>query len=84
MSGGEAIEIQRNFDRINSVLQYINSSNTLDENMSYWTSTQKGSDTVWGIRMGDSTLILIEYYITIPGTSINGTNAAFPIYSLYD
>ena len=82
MSGGEAIEIQRNFDRINSVLQYINSSNTLDENMSYWTSTQKGSDTVWGIRMGDSTLI--EYYITIPGTSINGTNAAFPIYSLYD
>lgn len=84
MSGGEAIEIQRNFDRINSVLQYINSSNTLDENMSYWTSTQKGSDTVWGIKMGDSTLILIEYYITIPGTSINGTNAAFPIYSLYD
>ena len=82
MSGGEAIEIQRNFDRINSVLQYINSSNTLDENMSYWTSTQKGSDTVWGIRMGDSTLI--EYYITIPGTSINGTSAAFPIYSLYD
>ena len=82
MSGGEAIEIQRNFDRINSVLQYIYSSNTLDENMSYWTSTQKGSDTVWGIRMGDSTLI--EYYITIPGTSINGTNAAFPIYSLYD
>lgn len=82
MSGGEAIEIQRNFDRINSVLQYINSSNTLDENMSYWTSTQKGSDTVWGIRMGDSTLF--EYYITIPGTSINGTNAAFPIYSLYD
>lgn len=82
MSGGEAIEIQRNFDRINSVLQYINSSNTLDENMSYWTSTQKGSDTVWGIRMGDSTLI--EYYITMPGTSINGTNAAFPIYSLYD
>ena len=82
MSGGEAIEIQRNFDRINSVLQYIYSSNTLDENMSYWTSTQKGSDTVWGIRMGDSTLI--EYYITIPGTSINGTSAAFPIYSLYD
>lgn len=82
MSGGEAIEIQRNFDRINSVLQYINSSNTLDENMSYWTSTQKGSDTVWGIIMGDSTLI--EYYITIPGTSINGTSAAFPIYSLYD
>lgn len=82
MSGGEAIEIQRNFDRINSVLEYINSSNTLDENRSYWTSTQKGSDTVWGIRMGDSTLI--EYYITIPGTSINGTNAAFPIYSLYD
>lgn len=82
MSGGEAIEIQRNFDRINSVLQYINSSNTLDENMSYWTSTQKGSDTVWGIRMGDSTLF--ESYITIPGTSINGTNAAFPIYSLYD
>ena len=82
MSGGEAIEIQRNFDRINSVLQYINSSNTLDENMSYWTSTQKGSDTVWGIRMGDSTLI--EYYITLPGTSINETNAAFPIYSLYD
>ena len=82
MSGGEAIEIQRNFDRINSVLQYIYSSNTLDENMSYWTSTQKGSDTVWGIIMGDSTLI--EYYITIPGTSINGTSAAFPIYSLYD
>ena len=82
MSGGEAIEIQKNLNRINSVLQYINSSNTLDENRSYWTSTQKGSDTAWGIRIGDSTLF--ESYITLPGTSINGTNAAFPIYSLYD
>ena len=82
MSGGEAIEIQKNFNRINSVLEYINSSNTLDENRLYWTSTQKGSDTAWGIRMGDSTLF--ESYITLPGTSINGTNAAFPIYSLYD
>lgn len=82
MSGGEAIEIQKNFNRINSVLKYINSSNTLDENRSYWTSTQKGSDTAWGIRMGDSTLF--EVYITLPGTSIMGTNATFPIYSLYD
>lgn len=82
MSGGEAIEIQRNFDRINSVLRYIKSSNTLDENRSYWTSTQKDSDTVWDIMMGDSTLS--ESPITIPGTSINGTDAAFPIYSLYD
>ena len=82
MSGGEAIEIQKNFNSINSILQYINASNTLDENRTYWTSTQKGSDTVWGIRMGDSTLI--QYYITIPGTSIIGTNTAFPIYSLYD
>ena len=82
MSGGEAIEIQKNLNRINPVLQYINSSNTLDENRSYWTSTQKGSDTAWGIRMGDSTLF--EFYITIPGTSVMGTNAAFPIYSLYD
>lgn len=82
MSGGEAIEIQKNFDRINSVLEYINSSNTLDENRTYWTSTQKGSDTAWGIRMGDSTLF--ESYITLPGTSIMGTNATFPIYSLYD
>lgn len=82
MSGGEAIEIQKNFNRINSVLEYINSSNTLDENRSYWTSTQKGSDTAWGIRMGDSTLF--ESYITLPGTSVVGTNATFPIYSLYD
>lgn len=82
MSGGEAIEIQKNFNRINSVLQYINSSNTLDENRSYWTSTQKGSDTAWGIIMGDSTLF--ESNITLPGTSIIGTNTAFPIYSLYD
>lgn len=82
MSGGEAIEIQKNFNRINSVLQYINSSNILDENRSYWTSTQKGSDTAWGIRMDNSTLF--EFYITLPGTSVNGTNAAFPIYSLYD
>lgn len=82
MSGGEAIEIQKNLDRINSVLEYINSSNTLDENRSYWTSTQKGSDTAWGIRMGDSTLF--ESYITLPGTSVMGINATFPIYSLYD
>ena len=82
MSGGEAIEIQKNLNRINSVLEYINSSNTLDENRSYWTSTQKGSDTAWGIRMGDSTLF--ESYITLPGTSVMGTNATFPIYSLYD
>ena len=82
MSGGEAIEIQKNLDRINSVLQYINSINTLDENRSYWTSTQKGSDTAWGILMGNSTLF--EAYITLPGTSIMGTNATFPIYSLYD
>lgn len=82
MSGGEAIEIQKNFNRINSVLEYINSSNTLDENRSYWTSTQKGSDTAWGIRMGDSTLF--ESYITLPGTSVMGINATFPIYSLYD
>ena len=82
MSGGEAIEIQKNFNRINSVLEYINSSNTLDENRSYWTSTQKGSDTAWGIRMGDSTLF--EFYITLPGTSVMGINTAFPIYSLYD
>ena len=82
MSGGEAIEIQKNVNRINSVLEYINSSNTLDENRSYWTSTQKGSDTAWGIRMGDSTLF--ESYITLPGASVMGTNATFPIYSLYD
>lgn len=82
MSGGEAIEIGKNLDRINSVLQYINSSNTLDENMSYWTSTQKDSDIAWGVRMGDSTLF--ESYITIPGTSVMGTNTVFPIYSLYD
>ena len=82
MSGGEAIEIQKNFNRINSVLQYINSSNTLDENRSYWTSTQKGSDTAWEIRMGDNTLF--ESYITLPGTSVMGINASFPIYSLYD
>lgn len=82
MSGGEAIEIQKNFYRINSVLQYINSSNTLDENRSYWTSTQKDSDTAWGVRMGDGTLY--EAYITIPGTSVMGTNTVFPIYSLYD
>lgn len=82
MSGGEAIEIQKNLNSINSILQYIDASNTLDENRSYWTSTQKGSDTVWGIVMGDSTLI--EYYITIPGTSIIVTNTAIPIYSLYD
>lgn len=82
MSGGEAIEIQKNFYRINSVLQYINSGNTLDESRSYWTSTQKGSDTAWGIIMGDSTLF--ESYITLPGTSVMGINAAFPIYSLYD
>lgn len=82
MSGGEAIEIQRNLDRINSVLQYINNSNILDENMSYWTSTQKDSNTVWGVRMGDSTLY--ESFITIPGTSVMGTNTVFPIYSLYD
>ena len=82
MSGGEAIEIQKNLDRINSVLEYINSSNTLDENRSYWTSTQKGSDTAWGIIMGDSTLF--ESYITQPGTSVIKTNIAFPIYSLYD
>lgn len=82
MSGGEAIEIQKNFDRINSVLQYINSSNTLDENRSYWTSTQKSSDIAWSIRFGDSTLF--ESYITLPGTSVVGINATFPIYSLYD
>lgn len=82
MSGGEAIEIQKNLDRINSVLQYINRGNTLDENRSYWTSTQKDSDTAWGIRMGDSTLF--DSYITLPGTSVMGTNTAFPIYSLYD
>lgn len=82
MSGGEAIEIQKNLDRINSVLEYINSSNTLDENRSYWTSTQKGSDTAWGVRMDDSTLF--ESYITLPGTSVMGINATFPIYSLYD
>ncbi|WP_337396094.1 hypothetical protein, partial [Prevotella sp.] len=82
MSGGEAIEIQKNFNSINSILQYINASNVLDENMTYWTSTQKGSDTAWGIRMDDSTLV--QYYITIPGTSIIGTYAVFPIYSLYD
>lgn len=82
MSGGEAIEIQKNLNRINSVLEYINISNTLDENRSYWTSTQKGSDTAWGIRMGDSTLF--ESYITLPGTSVMGINATFPIYSLYD
>ena len=82
MSGGEAIEIQKNFNRINSVLDYIHKSNTLDENRSYWTSTQKGSDTAWSIRMDDSTLF--ESYITIPGTSIIGTDTVFPIYSLND
>ena len=82
MSGGEAIEIQKNFDGINSVLQYIDSSNTLVENRSYWTSTQKDSDAVWGINMAHSTLK--NYFITNVGSSTLVTSAAFPIYSLYD
>ena len=81
MSGGEAIEIGKNLDRINSVLRDM-SGDILYENKSYWTSTQKGSDTVWGIVMGDSTLV--EYYITLVGSNTLATNAAFPIYSLYD
>ena len=82
MSAGEAIEIQKNFNSINSILEYIDSSNDLTENMDYWTSTQKDSDAVWGINMADSTLE--EYFITYTGSSTLVTASAFPIYSLYD
>lgn len=82
MSAGEAIEIQKNFNSINSILEYIDSSNVLIEDSSYWTSTQKDSDAVWGINMADSTLK--EYFITYDGGSTLGTASAFPIYSLYD
>ncbi|WP_297261598.1 collagen-like protein [uncultured Prevotella sp.] len=82
MSGGEAIEIQKNFDIVQSLLNDIDQNNAPVENMSYWTSTQKGTDTAWGFRTGDDTLT--DYYITIPESDILGTNAAFPIYSLYD
>ena len=82
MSGGEAIEIQKNFDIVQSLLNDIDQNNAPVENMSYWTSTQKGTDTAWGFRTGDDTLT--DYYITIPESDILGTNAAFLIYSLYD
>jgi hypothetical protein len=82
MSGGEAIEIQKNFGIVQSLLNDIDQNNAPVENMSYWTSTQKGTDTAWGFRTGDDTLT--DYYITIPESDILGTNAAFPIYSLYD
>lgn len=82
MSGGEAIEIQKNFDIVQSLLNDIDRDNAPVENMSYWTSTQKGTDTAWGFRIGDDTLT--DYYITIPESDILGANAAFPIYSLYD
>lgn len=82
MSAGEAIEIQKNFDRINLMLECIDSNNVLIENNSYWTSTQKDSDAVWGINMADSTLE--EYFITYVGSSTLVTDSAFPIYSLYD
>ena len=82
MSGGEAIEIQKNFDIVQSLLNDIDQNNAPVENMSYWTSTQKGTDTAWGFRTGDDTLT--DYYITIPESDILGTNAVFPIYSLYD
>ena len=82
MSGGEAIEIQKNFDIVQSLLNDIDQNNAPVENMSCWTSTQKGTDTAWGFRTGDDTLT--DYYITIPESDILGTNAAFPIYSLYD
>lgn len=82
MSGGEAIEIQKNFGIVQSLLNDIDQNNAPVENMSYWTSTQKGTDTAWGFRTGDDTLT--DYYITMPESDILGTNAAFPIYSLYD
>lgn len=82
MSAGEAIEIQKNFDSINSILRFIDPSNYLTENDSYWTSTQKDSDVVWGINMAHSTLE--KYFITYVGSSTLVTNKAFPIYSLYD
>ena len=82
MSGGEAIEIQKNFDIVQSLLNDIDQNNAPVENMSYWTSTQKGTDTAWGFRTDNDTLT--DYYITIPESDILGTNAAFPIYSLYD
>ncbi len=82
MSGGEAIEIQKNFGMVQSLLNDIDQNNAPVENMSYWTSTQKGTDTAWGFRTGDDTLI--DYYITMPESDLLGTNAAFPIYSLYD
>lgn len=82
MSAGEAIEIQKNFDSINSILEYIDSSNSLTENKDYWTSTQKNSNAVWGINMVYSTLE--EYFITYVGSDTLVTASAFPIYSLYD
>lgn len=82
MSAGEAIEIQKNFNSINSILKYIDLSNVLTENKDYWTSTQKDSDAVWGINMVDSTLA--KFFITYVGSSTLATASAFPIYSLYD
>lgn len=82
MSAGEAIEIQKNIERINLILEYIDSSNVLTINRSYWTSTQKDSDAVWGINMAASTLE--ECVITYVGSSTLKTASAFPIYSLYD
>ncbi|WP_298522017.1 collagen-like protein [uncultured Prevotella sp.] len=82
MSGGEAIEIQKNFDTVQSLLTDIDPNNAPVYNISYWTSTQKGTDAVWGCSLGDDSLI--DYYITLPETNTVITSAAFPIYSLYD
>ena len=82
MSAGEAIEIQKNFERINLILGLIDSSKVLTKNRNYWTSTQKDSDAVWGINMAHSTLE--KYFIIYVGSSTLVTVSAFPIYSLYD
>lgn len=76
MSAGEAIEIQKNFDSIDSILTNIDLYNSVQKDMDYWTSTQKDSNTAWGINMVNSTLK--DFFITLENAS------AFPIYSLYD
>ena len=82
MSGGEAIEISKNFDTVQSLLNDIDQNNAPVYNRTYWTSTQKETNAVWGCSLGGDNLI--DYYITLPENNAVITNAAFPIYSLYD
>lgn len=80
MSGGEAIEISKNFDTVYSLLTGIDPDNAPVYNRTYWTSTQKGTDAVWCYQLNT----LTDYPITIPEINEVMINAAFPIYSLYD